>query len=130
MSNPNYSTETLERIKKLERIKSMGVAPFATKYDSTRQIWDINREFQAKINTEAGDMSPFRSVEEVIRRLPLKQIAAGKYEGDLFQDKKFEQAINAGTLQILHVKLETNEWRLTGDWLEPLQRNLRLSPLP
>lgn len=70
------------------------------------------------------------SVEEVIRRLPLKLIADGKYEGDLFQDKKFEQAINTGSLQILHVKLETNEWRLTGDWLEPLQRNLRLSPLP
>lgn len=70
------------------------------------------------------------SVEEVIRRLPLKQIGGGKYEGDLLQDKKFEQAINSGTLQILHVKLETNEWRLTGDWIEPLQRNLRLSPLP
>jgi hypothetical protein len=70
------------------------------------------------------------SVEEVIRRLPLMHIGDGKYEGDLMQDKKFEQAINTGTLQILHVKLETNEWRLTGDWLEPLQRNLRLSPLP
>lgn len=66
MSNPNYSTETLDRIKKLERIKSMGVAPFATRYDSTRQIWDINTEFQAKINTEEWETSPFRSVEDVI----------------------------------------------------------------
>lgn len=66
MSNPNYSTETLDRIKKLERIQSMGVSPFATRYDSTHQIWDINEKYQAKINTEAGEMSPFRSVEEVI----------------------------------------------------------------
>lgn len=70
------------------------------------------------------------SVEEVIRRMPLKLVAPGKYEADLLQDKIFESTINAGVLQILHVKLETNDWRLTGDWVDPLQRNLRLTPTP
>ncbi|MFC0348424.1 FixH family protein [Undibacterium danionis] len=68
------------------------------------------------------------SVEEVVRRLPLKLIADGKYDADLSQDKKLENAINSGVLHILHVKLETNDWRLTGDWLDPLQRQLALSP--
>ena len=66
MSTPNYSTETLDRIKKLERIQSMGINPFATQYESTRQISEINATYRAKINTETGDTSPFRSVEEVI----------------------------------------------------------------
>lgn len=66
MSTPNYSTETLDRIKKLERIQSMGINPFATQYESTRQISEINTTYRAKINTETGDTSPFRSVEEVI----------------------------------------------------------------
>jgi hypothetical protein len=68
------------------------------------------------------------SVEEVIRRMPLKLVALGKYEADFSQDNKFENAINSGVLQVLHVKLETNEWRLTGDWIDPLQRKLHLTP--
>jgi hypothetical protein len=68
------------------------------------------------------------SVEEVVRRLPFKLVSDGKYEADLSQDKKLENAINSGALNILHVKLETNDWRLTGDWLNPMQRNLELSP--
>lgn len=70
------------------------------------------------------------SVEEVVRRMPLKQIAAGTYEATIAQDQKFESAINSGVLHILHVKLETNDWRLTGDWIDPLQRNLKLIPTP
>lgn len=68
------------------------------------------------------------SVEEVVRRLPLKLIGNGRYQADFSSDTKFEAAINSGALNILHVKLETNEWRLTGDWLDPMQRNLQLLP--
>jgi hypothetical protein len=68
------------------------------------------------------------SVEEVVRRLPLKLDGNGKYSADLSQDKKFESAINSGSIHILHVKLETNDWRLTGDWLDPMQRKLELAP--
>lgn len=68
------------------------------------------------------------SVEEVVRRLPLKLQSDGQYAADLSQDKKFESAIQSGTLHILHVKLETNDWRLTGDWIDPLQRNIALTP--
>lgn len=78
----------------------------------------------------AGSGAAAGSVEEVIRRLPLKRVAADQFEADFAQDKKFEAAVNSGALQVLHVKLETNEWRLTGDWVDPLQRNLRLSPMP
>ncbi len=64
MSTPNYSTETLDRIKKLERIKVLGVNPFATRFDSTHQIGALLRQYDAKI--EEGTPSPFRSVEDVI----------------------------------------------------------------
>lgn len=61
---PTYSTETLDRIKKLERIRALGVNPFATKFDVTHQIGQVLAQFKAKI--EEGETSTFRSVEEVI----------------------------------------------------------------
>jgi lysyl-tRNA synthetase class II len=49
MSTPNYSTETIDRIKKLDRIRSLGVNPFATKFDMTNTIGDILARYPAKI---------------------------------------------------------------------------------
>ncbi len=49
MSIPTYSTETLDRIKKLERIRALGVNPFATKFDVTHQIGQVTHEHPAKI---------------------------------------------------------------------------------
>jgi lysyl-tRNA synthetase class 2 len=64
MTAPNYSTETLDRIKKLERIRTLGINPFATKYDSTHQIGQILSNYPSKI--EEGEVSKFRNIEEVI----------------------------------------------------------------
>ena len=64
MSTPNYSTETLDRIKKLDRIRALGVNPFATKFDTTHQVGQISLMHKPKI--EEGEISPFRGVEEVI----------------------------------------------------------------
>ncbi len=64
MSTPNYSGESIDRIKKLERIRSLGVNPFANRFDTTHQIWAINSQYRAKL--EEGATSPFRSVEDVI----------------------------------------------------------------
>ena len=64
MSQPNYSTETLDRIKKLDRIRALGVNPFATKFDTTHQIGSILSTY--KSNIEEGETSSFRAVEEVI----------------------------------------------------------------
>ena len=66
MSVPNYSTETIDRIKKLERIRALGINPFATRFDITKQIISISTENPSSIDIENGDVSPFRSVEEVI----------------------------------------------------------------
>ena len=64
MSTPNYSGESIDRIKKLERIRSLGVNPFANRFDTTHQIWAINSQYSAKL--EEWKNSPFRSVEDVI----------------------------------------------------------------
>ena len=64
MSTPNYSTETLDRIKKLERIRSLGVNPYATKFDMTHQIGQILTHHKAKL--EEWEVSSFRSVEDII----------------------------------------------------------------
>ena len=64
MSTPNYSGESIDRIKKLERIRTLGVNPFANRFDTTHQIWAINSQYRAKL--EEGATSPFRSVEDVI----------------------------------------------------------------
>ena len=66
MSVPNYSTETIDRIKKLERIRALGINPFATRFDITKQIISISTENPSSIDIENGDVSTFRSVEEVI----------------------------------------------------------------
>lgn len=63
------------------------------------------------------------SVTEVIRRLPMKQVRPGEYEGDINVASNF----SISTVKLLHVKVETTEWRLTGDWFEPEQRPAHLS---
>lgn len=50
MSTPSYSTESLDRIKKLERIRALGVNPFATRYDTTHQIGQILSTYRAKLD--------------------------------------------------------------------------------
>ena len=47
MTTPNYSNETLDRIKKLEKIKDFGVNPFATKFDANHQIAQILEKFKS-----------------------------------------------------------------------------------
>ena len=64
MTTLDYSTETLDRIRKLERIRALGVNPFATKFDTTHPIGEILSKQKAKI--EEGETSPFRPVEEII----------------------------------------------------------------
>ena len=64
MPETNYSTETLDRIKKLERMRALGVNPFATRFDATDTIANILSKYTAKI--EEGATSPFRAVEEII----------------------------------------------------------------
>ncbi|CAN5748073.1 hypothetical protein BH11PSE12_BH11PSE12_07610 [soil metagenome] len=64
------------------------------------------------------------SVTEVVRRLPMKQLQDGSYEGDL----SGTSSLSVETVKLLHVKVETTDWRLTGDWFEPEQRQARLNP--
>ena len=64
------------------------------------------------------------SVEEIIRRLPMHQTSAGNYVGAL----KSEERLNLTSTSLYHAKLETNEWRLTGDWYHPQKQALELVP--
>lgn len=64
MTTPNYSTETLDRIAKLDRMRALGVNPFATKFDTTDQITTIVARFPAKL--EEGAVSTLRDVETII----------------------------------------------------------------
>ena len=66
MSVPNYSNETHDRIRKLERIRAIGINPFAVKFDSTKLISEINNTYKAKLDTESSEVSPFCSIEDVI----------------------------------------------------------------
>lgn len=63
------------------------------------------------------------SVAEIIRRLPMKQVKPGSYEGDLNSSTNF----SVSPSKLLHVKVETTEWRLTGDWFDPEQRQVHLT---
>jgi len=63
------------------------------------------------------------SVNEIIRRLSLEQVAPGVYEGD----SKLVSQISVSSVKLFHVKLETTEWRLTGDWFDPDQKVAQLN---
>ena len=63
------------------------------------------------------------SVTEVIHRLPMRQVRPGEFEGNMNEIANFSIA----TGKLLHLKVETTEWRLTGDWFEPKQRQAHLS---
>lgn len=52
MSVSTYSTETVDRIKKLDRIRSLGVNPFATKFNTTSPIASITQEYTSNIDIE------------------------------------------------------------------------------
>ena len=57
------------------------------------------------------------ALTETTRRLPLQQVAPGVYQG----------VVPTGSYAIMHVQLETTDWRLTGDWRQPLQTVLQLN---
>ncbi len=64
MTTPNYSTETLDRIKKLERIRALGVNPYATRFDTTHQIGQVISAHKPKL--EEWESSTLRAVEDII----------------------------------------------------------------
>lgn len=68
MSALNYSTETLDRIKKIERIRALGVNPYATKYDLSHQIGQIISLYPSNIDPTIQDSNTprLRSIEEII----------------------------------------------------------------
>jgi len=53
---------------------------------------------------------------ETTHRLPLLKLAPGLYQGTLADVQA----------QLMHVKLEGGNWRLTGDWHRPRQSDLEL----
>ncbi len=101
MSTPTYSSETLDRINKLERIKALGVNPFATKFDMTHQINEILTKNLAKI--EEGQTSPFRAIEAIIPAPTSELAIAGRVMLHRSFGKICFATINDGTgkIQIL-----------------------------
>ena len=61
----NYSTETLDRIRKLERIKTLGVNPYATKFDITHQIGQIVSSFAKELATTKEETEDFVSETKI-----------------------------------------------------------------
>lgn len=104
MSQTNYSTETIDRIKKLERIRSFGVNPFATRFSSSHQIGEILVQYPTKI--EEGTPSNFRSVEEVILAPSSEVVIAGRVMLHRSFGKICFATINDGTgkMQILFAR--------------------------
>jgi hypothetical protein len=72
MSIRNAGTETLDRIKKLERIRALGVNPFATRFAVSETIADLLKKHPPKI--DEGTLSPFRVIDEIIQN-PTENVA-------------------------------------------------------
>lgn len=65
------------------------------------------------------------SVNEVVRRLPMEQLQSGVYVANL-PAGKIDASKPLGNNKLLHIKVETTDWRLTGDWFDPEQRQAEL----
>ena len=61
---------------------------------------------------------------EAINKVNLSKVQGGDYEGYL-QLPKSAEAMN---LNLWHVQIEAHDWRLTGDWRDPMHSNLQLNP--
>lgn len=78
MITPDYSTETLDRIRKLERIRALGVNPFATKFDITNPLGNILSKYPSSIDIASGAKSEFRAVEDIISAPKSEVALAGR----------------------------------------------------
>jgi uncharacterized protein len=87
---------------------------------SLNAIKDLPGTVQVSLASSGGGAT---SVTEVIRRLPMKQVRPGEYEGDL----NLSANLSVTSVKLLHVKVETSDWRLTGDWFDPEQSQAHLS---
>lgn len=72
MTQVHYSIETLDRIKKLERIRALGINPFAVRFNASEQIGDILKKYSSSLKD--GETSPFRDIETIIPK-PKKSVA-------------------------------------------------------
>ena len=61
---------------------------------------------------------------EALNKVNLSKVQGGDYEGYL-QLPKSAEAMN---LNLWHVQIEAHDWRLTGDWRDPMHSNLQLNP--
>ena len=75
MSSPDYSSETLERIKKLERIRALWVNPFATRFDMTSSIGQIISSFHKELSrSDWGFLHPENNLSSHLLAIdPLSQ---------------------------------------------------------
>lgn len=71
-----HADEVQTRINKLERIRALGVNPFAARFDITHPIGEILTKNPMKI--EEGAVSPFRQVEELILNPKSEVALAGR----------------------------------------------------
>ncbi|MEO8408075.1 MAG: hypothetical protein ABI476_06555, partial [Oxalobacteraceae bacterium] len=65
------------------------------------------------------------AVNEIIRRGTLKRIGPGMYQ--LVYLPPSEQALQ--DTKLWHVKIEAPDWRLTGDWPNPMHAQLQLKAI-
>lgn len=61
---------------------------------------------------------------EAIQKIVLSQIKTGSYEGLV----TIPATPNAMNFNLWHIQLEANDWRLTGDWHNPLHAAIQLKP--
>lgn len=122
MTTPNYSNETLDRIKKLEKIKDFGVNPFATKFDANHQIAQILEKFKSSL--DEGETSPLRDVTDVVASPKSEFSVAGRVMLHRSFGKICFATINDGTgkIQILFSR-ENCKIRVGGQSLEILKNS-------
>lgn len=122
MSTSQYSSETLDRIAKLDRIRSMGVNPFAHRFDITNSIAKISESYPAKL--EEGKASPFRVIEEIIPSPTTEVAIAGRVMLHRSFGKICFATISDGTgrMQILFAR-ENCSINVDGESLTVLEEN-------
>lgn len=73
--------------------------------------------------TFSSSASAAKSAEfETAQKIILSQVKAGQYEGQI---KALTDA-GMATNKLWHIKIEADDWRITGDWLDPAHSSLKI----
>ena len=112
--------KTIEQDEKASALHMQGTAKFSPMGNKLSFTLSGNEHLPDTLQMTVSTNYHAREFETQ-QKISLTRVGTSQYEGAL------NSAIPA-SIDVWHVKVETGEWRLTGDWVDPYRQPLQLKP--